>query len=126
MCSIVHIGIRFGDNPGTIVDEEAANDILVVMGLGGTGRKCLHKALETAHVVDLLGAVTPRLGNHLIRIFAFGLTELLNDVEGPAPLFMAEDLFERETRANTTSVRVLNRVTNKQLPDWHEAVRHTE
>ena len=90
LCSIVHVGIGLGDNPGTIVDEEAADNVLVVVGHGGIGCQRLHKALETAHVVDFLGAVTPRLGNDLIRIFALGLTELLHDMEPTPPFFLAQ------------------------------------
>jgi hypothetical protein len=90
LCSIVHVGIGLGDNPGAIVDEEAADDVLVVVGLSGIGCQRLHKALKTAHVVDLLCTVISRLGNDFIRIFAFGLTELLNDIEPTPPFFFAQ------------------------------------
>ncbi len=90
LCSIVHVGIWLGDDPRSIVDEEAADDVLVVVSLRGIGRQRLHEALETAHVVDFLGTVTSRLGNDLIRIFVFGLTEFLYDVEATPPFFLAQ------------------------------------
>lgn len=90
LCSIVHVGIGLGDNPGAIIDEEAADDILIVVGLSGIGCQRLHKALEMAHIVDLLGTVTSRLGNHLIGIFTLGLTELLHDMEPTSPFFLAQ------------------------------------
>ena len=60
------------------------------MSRGGIGRQRFHKALETTHVVDLLGTVTSRLGNDLIGIFALGLTELLHDLEPTLPFRLAQ------------------------------------
>src|SRR5579864_765633 len=84
-------------------------------------------AKHACQILEFIESVGLRLTRGLRQSFGFEfLDNLLVPSKRPAPLFMAEDLFERETRAHTTSVRIFSRIADEQLPNWHEAFRHTE
>src|ERR1700756_616221 len=60
---------------------------------------------------------------------SFGL-QIRNDLLVPrkrlAPFLIGKGLFERETWAHATGIRIFSRVADEQLPNRHESVRHTE
>src|SRR5260370_29737109 len=84
-------------------------------------------AKHACQILEFIESVGLRLTRGLRQSFGFEIgNDLRVSMKRLAPILVGKNLFERETWAHATGIRIFNRIADKQFPNWHEAFRHTK
>src|SRR2546429_6085359 len=78
-------------------------------------------AKHACQILEFIESVGLRLTRGLLQSFGFEIgNDLRVSMKRLAPLLIGKDLFERETWAHATGIRIFSLIADEQLPNWHE------
>src|SRR6266571_1982464 len=84
-------------------------------------------AKHACQILEFIESVGLRLTRGLRQSFGFEIgNDLRVSMKRLAPFLIGKGLVEREAWAHATSIRIFSRIADEQLPNRHEASRHTE
>src|SRR5258708_31050079 len=84
-------------------------------------------AKHACQILEFIESVGLRLTRGLRQSFGFEIgNDLRVSMKRLAPILIGKNLFERETWAPATGIRIFSWIADNQLPNLHQAFRHTE